>query len=178
MGAWGPGSFENDDALDFVAGLLEESDKLGKDGRSPRAEMVVGALVVALKPEGMLDDDGDDDEDDESESDDDFDGDDTETVALAAAEIVAACNGKPSKDLAATADGEDDEGDLGELAKWCAGRGRKDATLALPKVRELARDTVAKIRTSGGLADLWREAAAADGANWSRAVDDLLARLK
>lgn len=68
-GAWGPGSFENDDALDWVH-LCAES----------KNSVVVGsALETALQPEGLQAPEG--------------------AAAIAAAEVVAAAKGKPSARL-------------------------------------------------------------------------------
>lgn len=70
MGAWGAGSFENDDALDFLAGLKAHA------GWEP-----VRRALDAIDPSA--------DEIDASEG----------AVALAAAELVAASRGHPPADL-------------------------------------------------------------------------------
>ena len=70
MGTWGPGSFENDDALDWIAELAESSD----DGP------IVDALNTVI------------DQADESPEAPDC------AVAIAAVEVVAAWMGEPSDD--------------------------------------------------------------------------------
>lgn len=70
MGAWGVGSFENDDAGDWVW-QLEEAEDLA---------LVQGALEAAAQADGYL----------ESP---------TSAEALAAAEVVAALAGHPAPDL-------------------------------------------------------------------------------
>jgi len=69
MGAWGAGSFENDDALDFVGDLVDDGD----------AQQVLAALD-AIPSEGYI----------EAWN---------ATPAIAAAEIVAAAHGRPGPDL-------------------------------------------------------------------------------
>ncbi len=77
MGAWGTGSFENDDALDFLAGLDEEED----------TDAVLDALDAVADADYL----------EAPEA----------SVAVAAAEVVAAMLGKPAprlpKELAAWA---------------------------------------------------------------------------
>ena len=70
MGAWGVGTFENDDAGDWVY-QLEEVDG---------ASLVRETLLAAAEPEVYLDSP-------------------TSAVALAAAEVVAALSGQPAPDL-------------------------------------------------------------------------------
>ena len=73
MGAWGSGSFENDDAMDWLDVLTDSGDD----------EPIIGALeeVVAMAEAG------------------DYIEAPFACNALAAAEIVAALHGKPSADL-------------------------------------------------------------------------------
>ncbi len=70
MGAWGVGTFDNDDAGDWVY-QLEEADDAG---------LVQDTLLAAAEPEGYLDAP-------------------TSAVALAAAEVVAALSGQAAPDL-------------------------------------------------------------------------------
>ena len=70
MGAWGVGTFENDDASDWVYQLEEAGD----------LALVKSALLAAAEPSGYL----------ESP---------TCAEALAAAEVVAALAGRPAPDL-------------------------------------------------------------------------------
>ena len=70
MGAWGPGSFENDDAMDWLGGLTPDS---GDAALRP-------ALVAVAEGRGHVE------------------GPDC-SVAIAAAEAVAAARGKPATKL-------------------------------------------------------------------------------
>jgi hypothetical protein len=70
MGAWGVGTFENDDAGDWVYQLEETHD----------LDFVRGTLQAAADPDGYLDAP-------------------TCSMALAAAEVVAALAGRPAPDL-------------------------------------------------------------------------------
>ena len=70
MGAWGTGSFENDDALDWMGDLAESGD----------AAAVESALKVVAESTGYLE---------APEG----------SAALAAAEVVAALRGQPAGDL-------------------------------------------------------------------------------
>ncbi|HEX6106490.1 MAG TPA: DUF4259 domain-containing protein [Gemmatimonadales bacterium] len=70
MGAWGVGTFENDEASDWIYQLEETTD----------AELLTSTLRAAAEPEGYLEAP-------------------TCSEALAAAEVVAALVGRPSPDL-------------------------------------------------------------------------------
>ncbi len=70
MGAWGAGTFDNDDASDWVYRLEEASD----------LTLLRDTLVVAAEPDGYLDSP-------------------VCAEALAAAEVVAALAGRPAPDL-------------------------------------------------------------------------------
>ena len=72
MGAWGSGSFENDDASDWVADFCDDPDKeLISDALSAVAEIDIGEYLEA--PDC--------------------------SVGLAAAEVVAALKGSPNPDM-------------------------------------------------------------------------------
>jgi hypothetical protein len=72
MGAWGSGSFENDDASDWVADFCDDPDKeLISDALSTVAEMGAGEYLEATDC----------------------------SVGLAAAEVVAALKGLPNPDM-------------------------------------------------------------------------------
>jgi hypothetical protein len=72
MGAWGAGSFENDDALDWIADFCDEPDKeLISDALSTVAEMGTAEYLEA--PDC--------------------------SIGLAAAEVVASLKGSPDFDL-------------------------------------------------------------------------------
>ncbi|MFZ6874080.1 DUF4259 domain-containing protein [Undibacterium sp. Di27W] len=70
-GAWGPGSFENDTALDWVASCI----------RKPGIAALEAALTLPAQSQTIEDDDG--------------------IPAIAAAEVVAAAMGKPARQLPA-----------------------------------------------------------------------------
>lgn len=71
MSAWGFGSFENDDAADWIADLVEMNDEALIDEAFERAMEAKGGYIEA--PEA--------------------------SCALAAAEVVAALRGKPASEL-------------------------------------------------------------------------------
>ena len=130
MGTWGFGSFENDDAADWVYGL-EEADDLG---------YVHATLEAAAGADGYLE---------APEA----------TTALAAAEVVAALDGRPAPDLP---DG---------VQAWIA-------THPLPvdgSLRELAQRAVARVAGDSELRELWEEAGTL--AEWQRVVEPLQGRL-
>ena len=130
MGAWGAGTFENDDAMDWVYELEEEGLK-----------SVTAALkaVAGAKPK------------------DDVEAPDASS-ALAAAEVVAAMNGKPAPSLPE------------EVEAWLKGnKSKPDAALL-----DLARKAVARAKSSE-LQELWAEGEEPE--QWNAGVDDLAARL-
>ena len=129
MGAWGFGTFENDDALDWTADLIDIGEEL-----IPEAFVRVQEAV------------------------DDYLEADLCSFALAAAEVVAALNGKPSADLPE------------EVADWVRGRPAPAADLLAA-----ARKAVGAIHKSSELRDLWEEAEQLD--DWEPRVEDLSRRL-
>jgi len=152
MGAWGTGSFENDDALDWVIGWETASEGEGTENDPGRIAFVIGAMAVAVDHKGYLEVDGG-------------------SAALAAAEVVAAANGKPS---AAMKPGPEADKALTELASWA--RGQHARLLNDPEVRALARQAVT--RTTGKdseIAELWDESE--QSAEWRAAAEDLGKRL-
>lgn len=130
MGAWGPRSFENDVAVDWIGDLSEWSTFGG----------VAGALdaVIADKAEYL-------------------DADVCEE-GIAAAEIVAATAGAPSRDLP------------DEAAAWARGKPRPDATLIAKAI-----DMIGAVREKSELRELWENSD--DFADWNAAIDDLMIRL-
>jgi hypothetical protein len=128
MGAWGAGSFDNDDAVDWLASLEHARDLTPVD-----------AALAAVSGEGEP-------------------GEPDASVAIAAAEVVAAIDGRPVADLP------------GEIVDWLASaHPRPD-----PELTERARAAVQRIRFSSGLKVLWGEG---DPAEWYEHIDDLLQRL-
>ncbi|MCC6999846.1 MAG: DUF4259 domain-containing protein [Deltaproteobacteria bacterium] len=134
MGAFGPGSFENDDALDFAA-ELEASGAAALDDVLGRAAGAEGARDAGLG-----------------------------AAALAAAEVVAALAGRPSRELP------------DEVKLWVA-----DAELARPEVERLlglARRAVTIVAGDSALARLWAAAKPAEHEGWRAALSDLQRRLE
>ena len=139
MGAFGPGSFENDDALDFAA----ELEASGADALTEVLERAVGADGVRDAGLGA--------------------------AALAAAEVVAALAGRPSRELP------------DEVKLWVAdaGAGAGSAAGGVEKLLGLARRAVAVV--TGGdaeLARLWAAARPAEVAGWRASVAELGRRLQ
>jgi len=130
MGAWGHGHFENDDASDWLYELEASGD----------LSVVITALdAVSQDPADYV----------ESP---------TCCNALAAAEIVAALNGKPSSNLPEIA------------GTWVRGKPEPGSD-AVSK----ARAAVERIRTNSELRELWEESD--DFENWLKVVDDVHRRL-
>lgn len=134
MGAWDSDNFSNDDAADWLAELI--------DGDS--LDLLLGALVDVLEeaPGEYL-------EAPECAS------------ALAAAEIVAAANGKPADEMPE------------ETLDWLKERGREIAERV--ELLEMARRAVGRIQENSELKDLWDEADTLD--EWNKVQDNLRSRL-
>lgn len=131
MGAWGCAAFENDEASDFVYDL-EESEDLSILTEA-LAGMIPGAELELQAPECA--------------------------VAIAAAEIVAALNGRPAPDLPE------------DVAAWVQGKPRPD-----PRLIAQARQALEAILQDSELKDLWLENKA-DYPQWLAGVEDLKRRL-
>ena len=137
MGAFGPGSFENDDALDFAA----ELEASGADALSEVLERAVGGDGVRDAGLGA--------------------------AALAAAEVVAALAGRPSRELP------------DEVKLWVADAGAGLAAGEVERLLGLARRAVAVV--TGGdaeLARLWAATKPTETAGWRASVADLGRRLE
>ncbi|TFW33709.1 DUF4259 domain-containing protein [Massilia horti] len=130
-GAWGPGSFENDDALDWVQQCIE----------SKGAGVIASALQIGLKANPLEAPEG--------------------SMAVAAAEVVAAAKGKPSKEMPQ------------ELREWLARQPKEE----IAKLAPLARKALLKIKDakSSELSQLWSES---PKKQWASAISELEARLK
>lgn len=128
VGVWGPGSFENDGALDWL-GILTEGTRL-----DPVADAfaTVEAAEYAEAPDAE--------------------------AAVAAAEIVAALLGRPSRSLP------------DEASAWVR------AHPAMPSGTLVARASaaLARIRSDSEVKDLWEEG---DASEWVACMDDLARRL-
>ncbi|MCX5660604.1 MAG: DUF4259 domain-containing protein [Planctomycetota bacterium] len=131
MGAWGLGPFDNDDALDFIGDLVEADDD----------SMLADALATASV-----------DEDEYIEAPDGCN-------AIAAAEVVAAANGKPVKKLPDAA------------RKWLKGKPKPDAKL-LGQARKAMKRILGK---ESELQQLWEESDNLDA--WKDVVEELIQRL-
>ena len=129
MGGWGTGSFENDDAQNFLG-------QLKSFGLDDLRQILARA---ADKPDYM----------EAPES----------SVAVAAAEVIAALKGAPSRAVPH------------ETEEW-VGSAQGGST---PELNELARRAVNRVRINSELKDLWLEA---EGLNeWSAGLRDLEQRL-
>lgn len=149
MGAWGTGSFENDDALDWLAEWSDAKEGPGDEDEPGRFAYVIGALAVAVDEKGYLDSDAG-------------------ACALAAAEAVAAANGKPDPSL------KKNDGDVAALVTWARSKHADD--LRNPQAKQLALQAVDRVLADESeLAELWSESEEAE--NWRKAVDGLRARL-
>lgn len=149
MGAWGTGIFENDDALDWLCEWQDADDGVGDEDEPGKFAYVIGALAVAVDTKGYMEVD-------------------TGGCALAAAESVAAANGKIGPEM------KKPEGALAELLAWSKGRQADD--LRTTQARRLAMDAVDRVLAENSeLAELWSESE--DSESWRGRVADLRARL-
>ena len=129
MGTWGLGNFDNDDAADWLYELEQSSD----------LAFVTSSLEQILRSDEYLEAP-------------------TCCNALAAAEIVAALNGKPATDLP-------------DKAKaWVAGKASPPAD-AVTK----AKNALQRVRGESELRELWEESEELDA--WAKVLDDLDSRL-
>lgn len=111
MGTWNATAFGNDDALDFAAELVDTGN----------AALIEETLRVAAEPDRDL-------EAPECQQ------------ALAAAEVVAAMNGRPSGDLPE------------DVAAWASEQGASADDLVA-----LARRAVERVASDSELKELWEE---------------------
>jgi hypothetical protein len=130
-GAWGPGSFDNDDALDW-AHLCTESTGSAVIGSALQAAMQPGALEASVG-----------------------------AAAVAAAELVAAANGKPGKTLPK------------DLSDWLNRQPRQE----IVKFAQVARKALTRVRDRrvSELHQLWEEST---DKQWVSTITELEARLK
>lgn len=133
MGAWGTGAFENDDAVDWLAQLTDEGAGIV---RQTFDEVLRTAPAYVERDVGAR--------------------------TVAAAELVAALQGRPGHDLPP------------ELIAWLAAHshGLADARLVEDAQRALTCAVDAQISE---LAELWADTP--DAHRWQRGVADLRARL-
>ena len=131
MGAWGHGSFDNDTAMDWAWDLEASTDLTAINEALERVTQHVEEYLEAP----------DCDE------------------AIAAAEVVAALQGKPAEDLP------------GNVIQWLNGKPRPDEELI-----EKCRTAIQTILAGSELKELWQETDDFD--IWSAGVNDLLARLR
>lgn len=131
MGAWGINTFENDDAADWLAEFCDESDE----------ELLFDAFSTV------------------NEIGDDYLEAPESSAALAAAEIVAALQGKPSPNLP-------------EEAQVCVGQLNFQSS---DKLVSAARKAVVRIQTDSELKELWEESD--NFSQWQTTVNELKHRL-
>ncbi len=129
MSAWGFGHFENDEAMDWTADLIDIGDELINEAFDRVAELQKDYLES-----------------------------DVCSFALAAAEVVAALNGKPGADLPE------------ELVAWVQGRPAPTG-----EILSAARKAVAAVEKESELRDVWEDSEQLD--DWLPRVADLARRL-
>jgi hypothetical protein len=130
MGAWGPGPFENDDALDWIGELAASSALATVEDA---LDLPAASADFPEAPEC--------------------------SVAVAAAETVAAMQGKPSDDLPDT------------VATFVRVAKKPTASLV-----EAASSAVARVLEKSELRELWEESD--DYAGWRASLIDLQRRLR
>lgn len=131
-GAWGHQSFENDDALDWVESVLKREGQAGLEKTITRIAKSRGQLEA---PEGCR--------------------------AIAACEVLAAAQGKPSPDL----------------PKEIAGLAKKLSPKPGDALRKAARDALERVLgQESELRSLWKDAGA-DFDRWTKSVHDLRSRI-
>lgn len=129
MGAWGTGTFDNDDAQDWVERL---------DGQAPEATLT--AVFEAIPDGGYLE------------------APDC-SIVLAAAEVVAGLNGRPTDHLP------------NSVAGWI----QRHAGSVGEELVSRARAAVERVRAHSELRDLWSEVSDFD--DWEAKLGDLMTRL-
>jgi hypothetical protein len=130
MGAWGAGSFENDDALDWASELAGSS---GVAAVEDALDLSATSAEYLEAPEC--------------------------SIGLAAAETVAAMNGKPAADLP------------DEVAAFARAAGRPTGSLV-----DAASSAVARVLEKSELRELWEESESYD--DWRARLIDLQQRLR
>ncbi len=149
MGTWGTDSFANDAAWDFLGEFVDADDAM-------KVKMVRDALMTAANEETPY-------IEHESlgwES------------AVAAAEIVAACAGKPHPDLPKS----EVDCEAGMFA-WSKVHGVRQQELSSSSMRTLAITALGKTRAGSEIANLWEDAGPEEVADWRAGIEDLVARL-
>lgn len=128
MGSWGYAALEDDTALDFIGGFSD----------APSVDKLREVLTAANEAEYI----------------DDYSG----PQAMAAAEVVAAMNGKPFAKLNES------------VAAWAAQQGPPDAEL-----KTLAATVVQQVFEESELRDIWEDSGAIEP--WGEAIEELKSRL-
>jgi len=159
MGAWGHGSFDNDTAMDWAGEVADAAEGIPADGDDEtlnKEALIIGPLAALVETP----------EDEQPDA-------DLACEAIAAAEIIAAVFGKPSKDLTEAATEPEAEGNtLGQIMAWLTKT--ESPMMKWDDLRELARDALDRTLTSE-LSELWEESDSAEA--WKEAVADLRLRL-
>ncbi|HUI95005.1 MAG TPA: DUF4259 domain-containing protein [Xanthobacteraceae bacterium] len=133
MGAWGLGAFENDDAMDWAIAFQH----------APSEQAVRDALQAVIGVEDYIERD-------------------PGSHALAAAEVVAATNGRPCRDIPPL------------LRDWAVPNGKiATSELVALALAAVERVTVAE---SSEVAELWADSP--EAAAWAVRMDDLRQRLR
>jgi Domain of unknown function (DUF4259) len=157
MPGWGTGSFENEDAQDFLNAL---------DSKQPVDLKEILTRVVDRSPVDLAEVDRaevDRAEVNRAGDDADYLAAPEASIAIAAAEVVAIAIGKPPRTIPRQTEDQ--------IQDWIG----KIEGAPSPEMLELARRAVSEVRLNSELKDLWLEA---DGLNdWSASLRDLEERL-
>ncbi len=133
MGAWGIGTFENDDSMDFVCDVMESE---GFSILSTGLTLNVIDYIYLQAPKA--------------------------SIIVAAAEIIAAGIGKPSKKLPE------------ELENWIASQGDMNFSKLAPKAKSSLKRVLG---ARSELRSLWSETDG-DLSNWIESINKLQSKLK
>jgi hypothetical protein len=184
MGTWGTGSFDNDDALDWVEMFVDAEDgdlEPTDDEAEGDEERAMTKVALVFGPLAMAAGYTDEDEDAEEEEAGELEA-DVAAQAIVAAELVAAMAGKPSPDFARAAedvegDPEEEEDALTGVARWMTSDAAAHPRWCDPYIREVARHAMQRVLEESELAVLWSESDAENSKAWRAGVEDLIARL-
>lgn len=164
MGAWGHGSFDNDDAMDWAGmfleadeGMPDDTDDDDEDPPQTKEVLLIGPLAVLVET-----------------PDDEYIDAPVASEALAAAEVIAALFGNPSQELREAAKDASEDNTLGQLMVWV--KKTKSQIKSRGNIRGLALDGLDRVLHSE-LSELWEDSEDG-GAAWKQAVEDLRKRLK
>lgn len=149
MGAWGIGVFENDSALDWAGDFCDAKNKKAFLEKTFKTIVPTKAGLAFEKLQGKL-----------FGGEESYIEEDEASSALAAAEIVAALNNKPCRDLSE------------EVVQWIEDNKEKD----LDALKQLALAAVEIVKNKSELRELWEESE--EFGSWITLVEELEDRLR